>query len=76
MWIIYLKYITSANKVYNEMFNLEYISIVDYDHLLEVYSLVGLIWPNTEELISRPFMGLWKIRLLLQDRMRTKNVRN
>ena len=40
------------------------------------YSLVGLVWPNTEELISRPFMGLWKIRLLLQDRMRTKNVRN
>ena len=22
------------------------------------YSLVGLVWPNTEELISRPFMGL------------------
>ena len=22
------------------------------------YSLVGLVWPNTEELISQPFMGL------------------
>ena len=24
----------------------------------DIYSLVGLVWPNTEELISRPFMGL------------------
>ena len=40
------------------------------------YSLVRLVWPNTEELISRPFMGLWKIRLLPQDRMRTKKFRN
>ena len=31
------------------------------------YSLVRLVWPNTEELISRPFTGLYKIRLLLQD---------
>ena len=35
------------------------------------YSLVRLVRPNTEELISRPFMGLLKIRWLLQDRMRT-----
>ena len=34
------------------------------------YSPVGLVWPNTEELISRPFSGLYKIR------MRTKNLRN
>ena len=40
------------------------------------YSPVGLVWPNTEELISRPFSGLYKIRLLLRDRMRTKNLRN
>ena len=31
------------------------------------YSLVHLVWPNTESLISQPFMGLSKIRLLLQD---------
>ena len=35
------------------------------------YSLVRLVVPNTEELISLPFMGLLKIRWLLQDRMRT-----
>ena len=40
------------------------------------YSLVGVVWPNTEMLISRPFAGLFKIRLLLRDCMRTKNVRN
>ena len=34
-----------------------------------------LVWPNREELISRPFAGLYKIRLLLRDRMRTKNLR-
>ena len=36
-----------------------------------IYSLVRLVRPNTEELISRPFLGLLKIRWLLQDRMRT-----
>ena len=40
------------------------------------YSLVRLVWQNTEELISRPFAGVYKIRLLLRDRMRTKNFRN
>ena len=39
------------------------------------YSLVRLVWQNTEELISRPFTSLYKIRLLLRDRMRTKNLR-
>ena len=39
------------------------------------YSLVRLVWQNTEELISRPFAGLYKIRLLLRDRKRTKNFR-
>ena len=39
-----------------------------------MYSLVRLVVPNTEELISRlfnVFMGLLKIRWLLQDRVRT-----
>ena len=40
------------------------------------YSLVGVVMPNTELLISRPFAGLYKIRLLLWDRKRTKNFRN
>ena len=35
-----------------------------------------LVWQNTEELISRPFADLYKIRLLLRDLMRTKNLRN
>ena len=34
-----------------------------------------LVLPNTEMLISRPFTGLYKIRLLLRDRMRTKNLK-
>ena len=42
---------------------------------VETYSLVRLVWQNTEELISRPFTGLYKIRLLLRDRMRTKNLK-
>ena len=39
------------------------------------YSLVRQVWPNTEELISQLLTGLYKIWLLLQDRMRTKNLR-
>ena len=35
------------------------------------YSLVRLVVPNTEELISQLFMGLSKIWWLLQNRMRT-----
>ena len=45
-------------------------------HISEPYSLVRLVWQNTEELISWPFEGLYKIQLLLQDRMKTKNLRN
>ena len=43
-----------------------------------VYSLVRLVSPNMEELISRSldFEGLSKIRLLFQDGMGSKNVRN
>ena len=39
------------------------------------YSLVHLVLPNTEELISQPFMGLSKIRLLLQDPVSPRYVR-
>ena len=41
-----------------------------------VYSLVRLVRPNTEELISRPLEGLLKIRLLFQDGMRSPEFRN
>ena len=34
-----------------------------------------LVWPNTESLISQPFMGLSKIRLLLQDPVSPRYVR-
>ena len=39
------------------------------------YSLVRLVWQNTEELISRPFTGLYKIRLLLQDCLTSRYLR-
>ena len=39
------------------------------------YSLLRLVWPNTEEPYSRPFLGLSKIRLVLQDYMSPKNIR-
>ena len=39
------------------------------------YSLVHLVWPNTESLISQPFMGLSKIWLLLQDPVSPRYVR-
>jgi len=44
-------------------------------HILHKYSLVHLVWPNTESLISQPFMGLSKIRLLLQDPVSPRYVR-
>ena len=34
-----------------------------------------LVLPNTEELISQPFMGLSKIRLLLQDTVSPRYLR-
>ena len=37
------------------------------------YSLVRLVRPNTEELISRPFMCLLKIRWLHQDLFQKKS---
>ena len=41
----------------------------------QCYSLFRLVWPNTEEPYSRPFLGLSKIRLVLQDHMSPKNLR-
>ena len=42
---------------------------------LHMYSLVHLVRPKLEELISRAFLGLFKIRLLFQDRVRSQNFR-
>ena len=39
------------------------------------YSLVHLVVPKMEELISRSLLGLFKIRLLFQDRVRSQNLR-
>ena len=44
--------------------------------LVGTYSLVGLVVPKVEELISLPFVGLFKIRWLFQDRMSTWNPQN
>ena len=38
-------------------------------------SLVHLVVPKLEELISRTLLGLFKIRLLFQDRVRSQNFR-
>ena len=40
-----------------------------------MYSLEHLVVPKLEELISRTLLGLFKIRLLFQDRVRSQNVR-
>ena len=40
-----------------------------------VYSLVNLVVAKSEELISRTLLGLFKIRLLFQDRVRSHNFR-
>ena len=37
------------------------------------YSWVRLVWPYTEELISRPFVGENRFRLVLQARMGPEN---
>ena len=39
------------------------------------YSLVHLVMPKMEEPISRTLLGLFKIRLLFQDRVRSQNLR-
>ena len=38
-----------------------------------MYSWPSLVWPNTEELISRPFVGENWFRLVLLKRMSTEN---
>ena len=40
---------------------------------VESYSWPSLVWPNTEELISRPFVGENRFRLVLLKRMSTEN---
>ena len=40
---------------------------------LHIYSWVRLVWPYTEELISRPFVGENRFRLVLQARMGPEN---
>ena len=40
-----------------------------------IYSLVHLVVAKLEELISRTLLGLFKIRLLFQDRVRSQNLR-
>ena len=50
-----------------------------HQHIHEIqmmYSLVHLVRPKMEELISQTLLGLFKIRLLFQDRMRSQNLRN
>ena len=37
------------------------------------YSCPSLVWPNTEELISRPFLGENRFWWVLQNRMSTEN---
>ena len=49
-----------------------FVSVFVFDF---VYSLLRLVWPNTEEPYSRPFLGLSKIRLVLQGHMSPKNDR-
>ena len=44
-------------------------------HILRTYSLVHLVVAKLEELISRTLLGLFKIRLLFQDRVRSHNFR-
>ena len=50
--------------------------ITDYNFALTpayLYSWVGLVLPYTEELISPPFVGENRFRLVFQDRMGPKN---
>ena len=56
---------THAMAIYLEMFH----------RFPDRYSLVHLIVPKLEELISRTLLGLFKIRLLFQDRVRSQNFR-
>ena len=71
--------LTRPDQMYSSQIERKHLSQIAKMHLSQfanMYSLVHLVWQNREELISRPFAGLYKIRLLLQDRMRPKNLRN
>ena len=72
--ILHYKYMNNYTYKYTYKYII-YIQMQIQMHMQIHYSLMRLVLPNTEELISRPFMGLYKIRLLLRDRMRTKNLR-
>ena len=50
-------------------------SVLGQTRVDALYSCPNLVVAKMEELISRPFVGLYKIRLLLRDRKRTKNFR-
>ena len=52
------------------------LKVVTLHNIKDPYSLVRLVVPNTEELISQPLVGLSKIRLLFQDGMRSPEFRN
>ena len=54
---------------------LDYVTFM-HQYSILYYSLVRLVVPKTEELISRPLEGLLKIRLLFQDGMRSLEFRN
>ena len=47
----------------------------NFECFYDRYSLVHLVVPKLEELISRTLLGLFKIRLLFQDRVRSQNLR-
>ena len=48
---------------------------IHFPHPPLYYSLVHLVRPKMEELISQMLLGLFKIRLLFQDRVRSQNLR-
>ena len=51
--------------------------LISFEYFTKVNknSLVHLVVPKLEELISRTLLGLFKIRLLFQDRVRSQNLR-
>ena len=75
IWVAPKQYIQSILLQNASLINTDWLQDDMQVEILVDYSLVHLVWPNTEELISRPFVGLYKIRLLLRDRKRTKNFR-
>ena len=64
--ILHYKYMNNYTYKYTYKYII-YIQMQIQMHMQIHYSLMRLVLPNTEELISRPFRGLYKIRLLLRD---------